>query len=221
MIEERTRKWARLLALCRKGDETAWATLYNSFRPLVAAEIRRWQVGGAVAEDLIQDVFLRLVTGIDRIREPLALVAYLRAAARHAVIDHFRRIHATKRGENTTLSIDCLAEELGADRISGVSVTAGNTDGEERFGADEVRILLDCIAQLSPPQRELITLHFIEELPYEEISRRTGIRPGTLAVRVHRYLNALKKLVIAKNAVMNGVAIRPLLRGETTMRSKE
>jgi len=119
----------------------------------------------AVAEDLVQDSFVRLQNHWDRVRQPSA---YLRASVVNACRVHHRR---AKR------------ERAHFPELLTISVTA------------ETPILLDALARLPYRQRAALILKFYEDRAESEIAEALGCRPATVRSLVHRGLTTLRRVI--------------------------
>jgi RNA polymerase sigma-70 factor (sigma-E family) len=119
----------------------------------------------AVAEEVVQDCFVRLHPRFDRIDDP---VAYLR----RAVINGCRSVGRRRALERSTLRAERpTAAELGADE------------------------LLDALAMLPARQRAALVLRFYEDLTGDQIAEVLGCRPGTVKSLIHRGLARLRDVV--------------------------
>ena len=118
-----------------------------------------------VAQDLTQDVFVRLHRRWSKVAEPRA---YLRRAVVNACHSYHRRRFLERRRN-------------GVDPSSAV-----------QLGADE---LLDALAQLPYRQRAALVLRFYRDLPDEEIGAVLGCRRSTVRSLVHRGLEELRKAI--------------------------
>jgi len=119
----------------------------------------------AVAEDLVQDAFVRLHGHWDGIREPSA---YLRVTVVNACRAHHRR----NRREQSHFP------ELVTDLV-----------------APETPLVLDALASLPYRQRAALVLRFYEDRPDDEIAEALGCRPATVRSLVHRGLATLRKVI--------------------------
>jgi len=123
-----------------------------------------------VAEELVQDAFLRLHKVWDQVENPRGWVyRCLRNLALNALRDRPRE---TVLGEEPASPDERLPRETLARN--------------EAIGT--VRMLL---SEMAEEDRDLIRLKFLEELPYEEISRRTGLSVSNVGFRLHRVLKQL------------------------------
>lgn len=119
----------------------------------------------AVAEDLVQDSFVRLQQHWTDAREP---AAYLRRSVVNACNSHHRRV-GTERSHFHELVTDTVAPET--------------------------PVILDALAALPYRQRAALVLRFYEDRTEAEIAAALGCRPATVRSLVHRGLAALRKVI--------------------------
>ncbi len=129
----------------------------------------------ALAEDLLQEAFVRVWRRRARLRAPEALDGYLLAAVRHLACDHRRREETAGRA-------------LGQVRL----LAARRVDGDE--GPDPERVAR-AVARLPEAQREVVTLRVIEGLPAREVARCVGAPEGTVHSRLRYALDKLRDLL--------------------------
>ena len=118
----------------------------------------------ADAYDVLQEVWLQVVRQIRRLRQPAAFRAWVYRIAHNAVLAHLRHQAIQFRSEQVYAEEQPLSE------------------APDDFRAEELHRLL---TQLSPPQREAVTLYFIEAMSYEEIAAATDSPVGTVKSRLH------------------------------------
>ncbi|MBW8781882.1 MAG: sigma-70 family RNA polymerase sigma factor [Verrucomicrobia bacterium] len=136
----------------------------------------------SVAEDLVQDAFLRLHPLWAEVENPRA---WLYRCIRNLALNHLRD-HRRETGLE-----------------DGATHPADGTPPAETMGQQEalgmVRMFL---AELPEADRALIRLKYHDELKYEEISRRTGLNAGTVGYKLHHLLKGLADAL--KNAGIEG-----------------
>lgn len=124
----------------------------------------------SVAEELVQETFLRLHQVWGEIENPRA---WLYRSLRNLALNHLRDRKPESEFEPETMPHD---GRLPAEQLV----------HEETLGM--VRLLL---AELPPEDRELIRMKYHEDLKYQEISRRTGLSTGNVGYRLHHLLRNL------------------------------
>lgn len=154
----------------RMHDRTALAALFESEE----SGLLRFAVGltrrRSVAEELVQETFLRLHRVWDEVENPRG---WLYRTLRNLALNHLR-----DHSRETTLdeSVRVADDGLPSDLVSQM----------EAIGM--VKMLL---AEMTEDDRKLIRLKYNENLRYQEISRRTGISVGNVGYRLHHLLKSL------------------------------
>src|SRR5438445_10359284 len=128
----------------------------------------------ALAEDLVQDAFVRLAGRLVHLRDPGAFHAYLRRTVVNLSNSHFRR----RKVERAYLEREHGAVPAGGARWSDRSV-------EERGD------LWRALGRLPARQRAALVLRFYEDLPERQVAEILGCSPGTVKSLVARRIEAL------------------------------
>jgi RNA polymerase sigma-70 factor, ECF subfamily len=146
---------AVLVAQAQQGDQVAFATLYEQYRPLVYRFLRR-RLDGAdeVVEDLTEDVFVKLYEKLDRyVERGLPFTAWLYRIAHNHLVDHLRA-----RPRYAANSLDDVAE-------------VAERSAPSAFGRVlDQQALAPALARLTPEQRRAVELRFLEGLSVAETS---------------------------------------------------
>jgi RNA polymerase sigma factor (sigma-70 family) len=134
----------------------------------------------ADAEDLVQDVLIKLYPRTDSLMELRDLRPWLLRVLYHQFVDLTRRRARVPQ----TVSDDELMEAL-PDPEAGPDIVSSNADLSKKIA--------DAIAQLPPAQRALVTLHILGGHTLEELTEVFEVPIGTLKSRLHRGKLALKE----------------------------
>ncbi len=149
--------------------------LYRRFAAL-AHGIALAHLGSDEADDVVQDVFLRVSEGRARLRDPEALPGWIAATARHAALDRLRA--RTRRPGSESASV------------------AARAAPEPPRGDDDLRRrVLAAIGSLPEAYREALVLRLVEGLDGPSIAALTGHTPGGVRVHLHRGLELLRPLL--------------------------
>jgi RNA polymerase sigma-70 factor (ECF subfamily) len=168
---------ANLVERCLGGQDAAWEELVKLHTRRVYGICYRFTGSDAEAQDLTQEVFLRVFKNLKsfRIGEG-AFVVWLTRLTRNLLIDHYRR---TKL-DRATDSIDDQGPVL-EEKTAMMARTDGMLAGRE---ASE--LLQRALQKLSPDLRETVILRDIEELEYKEIAEALNGPEGTVKSRLNR-----------------------------------
>jgi RNA polymerase sigma factor (sigma-70 family) len=172
---------AELVMRARNGDAQAWDVLVERFAPLIWSICRRYQLNDACADDVGQNVWLQLVTHLDRVRDPAALAGWLATTTRRECLQVAR---VARRP-------DVLCHVLDAENIPGDQT--GIVE-HELLLAERHAALREAFARLPPTWQRLIAL-LIEDppVPYAEISATLGIPVGSIGPSRSRCLDMLRR----------------------------
>ncbi len=168
---------AELIDAIRKGDSASFEPLVKKYQPRVFATVRRYARGESEAEDLAQDIFIKVYQKLDGFRGEAPFEHWLMRIAVRACYDFLR---ARQRQRETTFSDMSREETDWLDRFVADPSSAAETSSAAR---ELVARLLD---QLSAPDRLVITLLEIEERPIKEIAALTGWSLPLVKVRAFR-----------------------------------
>jgi RNA polymerase sigma-70 factor, ECF subfamily len=151
-----------LVERAQHGDDVALGTLVQATQPMV------WRLCRALGDpadvdDLVQETFVRAMTGLHAYRSDAPFAAWLLTIARRTCADHVRR--ATRR------------------RRLGERLRQTHHEESERL---ETRELLDLVEHLEPERRLAFVLTQVTGLGYEEAAALCGCPVGTIRSRVAR-----------------------------------
>jgi RNA polymerase sigma-70 factor (ECF subfamily) len=173
-----------LVERCRAGDEGAFQELVDRHKDLVFALIARTVQDRGRAEDLAQEVFLRVHRGLPYFRGEAQLSTWIyRIVANVCVQDHGRA--------QRTVSLD----QVEGDRtVSRAHVTPASPD--RQFGDLELRDRLEkAIARLPAHYRLVIAAHYLEGLQYADLAEALNLPLGTVKTQLHRAKQQLRRLL--------------------------
>ena len=166
-----------LVERCLSGQDAAWEELVKLHTRRVYAICYRFTGSDSEAQDLAQEVFLRVFKNLKSYRSGEgSFVVWLTRLTRNLLIDHYRR---TKL-DRATDSIDDQMLVL-EEKTASLARTEGMLAGRE---ASEV--LQYGLGKLSPELRETVILRDIEELEYKEIAEVLNVPEGTVKSRLNR-----------------------------------
>jgi RNA polymerase sigma-70 factor (ECF subfamily) len=171
---------------CQGGDLHGLESIYEHYHRQLYAYLFAMLRSPHAAEDVTQDIFVKLHANIRSYRFQSPFHHWLFRLARNQAIDHLRREKV-----RSTASLDAEPEEGLAlkDRIAAKGRdAAGDALSEER--AASVR---SAVQGLPPTFREVVVLREWEDLAYEEIAERLDLSVGTVKSRLFRARSLLEK----------------------------
>jgi RNA polymerase sigma-70 factor (ECF subfamily) len=164
-----------LIERCLNGDQAAWETIVRLYWRKVFNVAYKFVGRHDLAEDLTQDVFLKLYKSLDTFDRRANFQTWLISVSRNLCIDHYRSV----RKERETINRDVDSSELAAVSHD----TAADTRLEQR---DRVLLLRQALDKLAPTLRTAVMLRDIQELSYQEIADRLRLPEGTVKSRINR-----------------------------------
>ncbi len=164
-----------LLAVrCQLGERDAFDRLIDRWYQPLWRYARRMTGSDDVASDVVQDVWLRVLRGIVRLREPSRLRSWLFGIAHRALMDRLRVKYA-----NVPLADVDLA-----------GLPAPSADDEVTA---DLEVLEDALTRLPVVEREVLTLFYLRELTLLEVADTLQVPEGTVKSRLFRARNLLRQ----------------------------
>lgn len=187
LVESTLDPESSLVARCLRGDETAWEDLIRANTRKVYALCYRFTGSGSEAQDLTQEVFLRVFKTIKSFRsDEGSFSTWLSRVTRNLLIDHYRR----SRQDRVT---DSIEEQLPMMEEGGAAAPA--RPDHALAGREASEILQATLQKLSPDLREAVILRDLQEMEYREIAQVLGIPEGTVKSRINRGRAELARLL--------------------------
>jgi RNA polymerase sigma-70 factor (ECF subfamily) len=181
---------AALITRCQKADITAFNEIVARYKGKIYNYLYRMTGNAEDAEDLTQEVFVRMYTSIASFRAEASLSTWLFRIAGNLCVDAFRR--GKKRGVVHSLDAPYTVDEdeQGATR----DVPDWSQAPETVFGRNELAAeIQSALGKLPTKLRSAIILHDIEGLAYEEIAAAENIPLGTVKSRIFNGRVALRE----------------------------
>jgi RNA polymerase sigma-70 factor (ECF subfamily) len=175
---------------CLSGDSAAWEDLVRTHTRRVYGLCYRFTGKDSEAQDLTQEVFLRVFRALGSFRAAEgAFTTWLARLTRNLLIDHYRRT----RNERVTDSIEEQLPRVEV-RTEGVAAVPSRPDSA-LAGREASELLQSALSRLSPELRETIILRDLQEMEYREIAGILSIPEGTVKSRLNRGRAELGRLL--------------------------
>ncbi len=152
---------------------------YLSLKSYVSTKIS--DTANRDAEDIIQDVALKLFSGADRYAPINNVAGFVYTSIRNKIIDVMR----------TSKKSSVLDPDKDLMHLANVLHQVESSQSSD----DMILVLKKCIKKLKQPHKDIIIAIDFEGYTYKEISNETGISIGTLMSRRHRAIGALYKKI--------------------------
>lgn len=184
---------ALMVERCLRGEEAAWEDLVRTHTRRVYSICLRFTSREQEAQDLTQEVFLRVFRTVKSFRAGEgSFTVWLTRLTRNLLIDNYRRT----KSERVTDSIEDqlpMLEEKTAIEARTDSMLAGREASEVLQGA---------LAKLSPELRETVILRDLEGMEYREIAGSLGVPEGTVKSRLNRGRAELARILRRQKVVV-------------------
>ena len=165
----------QLIDDCLQGDQQAWDLIVQRYWRRVFNVAYKFVGRHDMAEDLTQDVFLKIFKALGTFDRRANFQTWLISVSRNLCIDHYRSVR--KEREMVDRSVDSTE----------VSAASGEPDALVTLERGDRRARLhDALAQLPDTLRTAVTLRDIQELTYQEIADKLALPEGTVKSRINR-----------------------------------
>ncbi|GLH72654.1 RNA polymerase sigma factor [Geothrix limicola] len=161
-------------------EPTSFECLEAATRPKVLRYLSRF-VGPTEAEDLAQEVFLKVHQGLSRFRGEAKLSTWVFQVATHAALDRLK-------SPSYRASRALLPEAM----LEGADIHAGPDHGQEPMKAEMCHCIRDLVDDLPLNDRTIIYLSELKELRIGAVAEILGISAGSAKIRLHRARRRLR-----------------------------
>jgi RNA polymerase sigma-70 factor (ECF subfamily) len=172
-----------LIERCLSGDQDAWSSIVRLYWRKVFNVAYKFVGRHDEAEDLTQDIFLKLFRSLGTFDRRANFSTWLISVSRNLCIDHYRSVRREREAVNPDVDVVTLARP--------------NADNphlalERR---DRVTLLREALDKLAPTLRTAVMLRDIQELSYQEIADRLHVPEGTVKSRINRGRSELARQI--------------------------
>jgi len=183
----------KLVRQCMAGDQQAWQQLVVSQHRRIYAICYRFTGSATDAEDLTQDVFLKLYRNLASFdTQKGSFQTWITTLARNLLVDHFRRTRLDRASDSLDASLS--SDEDGA--TLGDKLADPRPSQEAHASGLELKATIQqALAQLSPELREAVVLRDLEDMDYKDIAQVLRIPEGTVKSRISRGRGELARLL--------------------------
>jgi RNA polymerase sigma-70 factor (ECF subfamily) len=176
-----------LIQQLRAGDKNAFAQIYDQYSRLIFGLILRMVRNPPLAEDLLQEVFLKLWRSAASLDENASTVGpWLTSVARNHVLDYIKSGPNRRAMKSAAIDIEELSNRL-------------SFPGYDAVFAERVRLLREGLGQLEARQQQVLELAYFEGLTQIEMAAILNLPLGTVKSCVRMALRNLKKQLEKEN----------------------
>jgi RNA polymerase sigma-70 factor (ECF subfamily) len=173
-----------LIERCLKGDQRAWDDIVRLYWRKVFNVAYKFVGRQDEAEDLTQDIFLKLFKSLKTFDRRANFSTWLISVSRNLCIDHYRSMRREHDVVRHDVDVVTLARPSASDSPQAAL--------EQR---DRVALLRAALERLAPSLRMAVMLRDIQELSYQEIAEKLGVPEGTVKSRINRGRTELSRQI--------------------------
>jgi RNA polymerase sigma-70 factor (ECF subfamily) len=173
-----------IIQRCLNGDQSAWEAIVRMHWRRVFNIAYKFVGKHDEAEDLTQDVFLKLFKSLDTFDRRANFQTWLISVSRNLCIDHYRSVRRER---------ELIDRDLDARDLSPASPEPGPAAALEQ--RDRVTMLREALARLPDTLRTAVVMRDIHELSYQEIADKLSLPEGTVKSRINRGRTELARQV--------------------------
>jgi RNA polymerase sigma-70 factor (ECF subfamily) len=166
-----------IMEAVKSGDLQQASVLFERYNKRIFNFLARLTMNREVAEDLTQNVFLRMIKYRSSFKTGNKFQSWIYQIARNAFSDHY---HLHKNKFNAFVEVDKMGETV--------------ADSEESWEQEErEKILHKSMELLTVDQRELVVLTRFQQVKYEEVAMMMDTTVSNIKIRVHRAIQKLRE----------------------------
>ena len=174
-----------LIQRCLRGDQAAWDVIVKQHWRKVFNVAYKFVGKHDEAEDLAQDIFLKIFKALDTFDRRANFQTWLISISRNLCIDHYRSV----RRERETID-----HNVDADQLTAAAPEPGPIAALEQ--RDRVALLRRALGALPRTLRTAVIMRDIQEMSYQEIASRLNLPEGTVKSRINRGRTELARQVL-------------------------
>lgn len=169
------------LSRLRDGDKDAFVYFYNAFKLPIYRKLLKMVHVDVLAEELTQDVFVRIWDKRSLINPEQPFKAYLYRIAQHILYDFYRKMARDERLQS---------------EIRNIVVNEHNSTEETLLLKETQNILNQALASLSEQQRQIYTLCKMDGKSYQEVAGLLGISTNTVSTHMTRASKKIQEFIL-------------------------
>jgi RNA polymerase sigma-70 factor, ECF subfamily len=185
-----------LVARAAAGDASAFHALVERHRAMVYRMAYQFAGNHHDAEDIAQDVFIKVYRGLDRFRHDAQVTSWLYRIVMNACIDHRRR--------SAPAGWAPFTDDMESRMVN--TPEEGPGPEAQAYGGQIGEVLAEKIARLPPGQRLVFMMRHHEGLKLSEIASALGLAEGTVKRQLHAAVHRLRDALTAANVTTGGRA---------------
>lgn len=158
-----------LVLRCRRGETAAWDELVHRYNGRLFYYVRRMVDRDDQAASVLQEAWVQVLESFSKLRQGDRLAPWLYGLTRNVVMSHYR-----ERYRSLEVAAAETVDEAGAGETSDIA------------RLEDAELIHFGLGRIGWGEREVLTLHFLNDLSVAEIAVVLGIPPGTVKSRLSR-----------------------------------
>lgn len=188
-----------LVERCRNGEDEAWRELVDRFSQKVYSVAYHFTLKREDAEELAQEIFLKIFENLHRYEGSFPLVAWVISLARNLCIDRYRRLKREKAFR--FVSDDAVAPML----------RSSDDPAEAVLKKERTKLLFAALAEIPEDLAEILVLRDLDGLAYAEIGQALELPDGTVKSRLFRARTEVAKKIRERHENRRGQPLTSLM----------
>ena len=173
-----------LIQRCLAGDQAAWEEIVRTHRRRVFNIAYKFTARHDLAEDLTQDVFVKIFKSLDTFDRRANFQTWLVSVSRNLCIDHYRSVRKER---------EAIDRDVDPGDLAPVAPAASPLAALE--ATDRRSLLQRGLKELAPSLKQAVIMRDLHELSYQEIADKLGLPEGTVKSRINRGRNELARQI--------------------------
>jgi len=169
-----------VIAACKSNDPKAQRALIKLYYGYVKSISLRYSSDNMLADEIINESFLKVFNNLDRYDEKQAFKGWLRTIVVNTAIDYYRKSNQQPEYEN----------------LDNVYLADMNEDVISHISAEEI---LELVRRLSPVYRMVFSLYVLDGYTHKEIAEKLGIKEGTSKSNLQDARKKLQSMILKLN----------------------
>jgi RNA polymerase sigma-70 factor (ECF subfamily) len=193
-----------------KGDRGAFSDIYREYAKTIYFHTYNYLWDTSEAEDVAQDVVIRMLKNIDSLKSPNAFTVWLHQIIRNVCYD-YNQAYSKKRGKNDSFDGE-EDDDIADDNIA-------NDPAHVAQSMDTNELIYSQIQKLPEKQRIAIIMHYYDGMKHREIAKALGTKEATVSTNIMKAKKKLKDILEkdkrfgGTEELLGSVAMAPALSG--------
>lgn len=187
-----------LVDRCRKGEDDAWREFVDQFGQKVYSVAYHFTLKREDAEELSQEIFLKIFENLHRYEGSFPLVAWIVSLSRNLCIDRYRRLKRER-------SFRFVTDEAVAPML-----TSSDDPSAQAIRKERTKMLFAALSEIPEDLAEILVLRDLDGLAYEEIGQALELPSGTVKSRLFRARAEVARRIRERHDARSRGAVTPI-----------